>query len=113
MKSETIGTFENDMGQEIKAKVDYYHGSPGKLYGPPEKCYPPEPAEVEIYDCTIGGFEYVPTDEELQEWTNQVLENPFDFFMENDPDPTPWCHACGSMTITGCKCPDPFYAENH
>jgi DnaJ-class molecular chaperone len=28
-------------------------------------------------------------------------------------DPTPWCHACGSMTAKGCDCPKPFYAENH
>lgn len=25
----------------------YHKGSPGKLYGPPETCYPAEPAEVE------------------------------------------------------------------
>lgn len=27
---------------------DFYPGDPGRLSGPPERCYPPEPEDVEI-----------------------------------------------------------------
>lgn len=33
---------------EVTVKANYTPGSPGKLYGPPEDCYPEEPAEVEL-----------------------------------------------------------------
>lgn len=38
------------MGVEFLAEVDYsyYPGSPGKVDGPPEDCYPPEPEELDI-----------------------------------------------------------------
>ena len=33
---------------EVTVKASYNPGSPGKLSGPPEHCYPEEPAEVEL-----------------------------------------------------------------
>jgi hypothetical protein len=33
---------------EQPLSVQYYPGDPGKTYGPPEQCYPPEPDEVDI-----------------------------------------------------------------
>jgi len=48
MKSRTveIGWTYNDLDYRVTAKVS--GGSPGRTYGPPENCYPPEDPEVEI-----------------------------------------------------------------
>lgn len=37
-------------GNEVEVTVEYSYspGTPGKTYGPPENCYPPEGPEVEI-----------------------------------------------------------------
>jgi hypothetical protein len=40
---------------EIVVEYDYYKGSPGRTYGPPELCYPSEPAHVEIIAVTCVG----------------------------------------------------------
>jgi len=39
-------TGEEDI--EVEVVVHYSPGSPGRLSGPPERCYPPEPPEVEV-----------------------------------------------------------------
>lgn len=33
---------------EVVVEYDYHKGHPGRLSGPPENCYPPEPAYIEI-----------------------------------------------------------------
>jgi hypothetical protein len=33
---------------DVTFKVNYFPGDPGRTYGPPENCYPPEPADVEV-----------------------------------------------------------------
>lgn len=33
----------------------YTAGDPGRLYGPPERCYPPEPATFEIQSVRVEG----------------------------------------------------------
>ena len=40
------------LGLELEARGIYYPGDSGKLSGPPEKCYPPEPAEVDVHTLT-------------------------------------------------------------
>jgi len=46
-------------------RIDSYYyskGSPGKLYGPPESCYPAEPSEIEDVSLSIeseDGLEFV------------------------------------------------------
>ncbi len=35
----------------------YFAGEPGRTYGPPEDCYPPEPEELEISEVWINGAE--------------------------------------------------------
>lgn len=38
----------NDGEFEFEADVTWTAGTPAKLFGPPESCYPEEPAEVEF-----------------------------------------------------------------
>jgi hypothetical protein len=45
----------NVLGLDLKATGTYYPGDPGRVSGPPEKCYPPEPAEVEVHSLTYCG----------------------------------------------------------
>lgn len=40
--------WSDEKGREFTVTCTVIPGSPGKLYGPPEKCYPPEPGEVEV-----------------------------------------------------------------
>lgn len=35
--------------------ISYYPGSPGRLSGTPEVCYPPEPPEIEWELCDANG----------------------------------------------------------
>lgn len=38
----------NGVDFECEIEYSYIPGDPGKLYGPPEDCYPPEAPEIEI-----------------------------------------------------------------
>ncbi|MCP4230972.1 MAG: hypothetical protein GY771_12615 [bacterium] len=38
-------------------EFSYYPGDPGKTYGRPEDCYPPEPAEVEIENISFRSID--------------------------------------------------------
>jgi hypothetical protein len=40
----------NDGEFEFEADMIYTPGDPGRYYGPPEYCYPEEPAEAEFHD---------------------------------------------------------------
>jgi hypothetical protein len=42
------------IGLSLSASGSYLPGDPGRLTGPPEKCYPPEGAEVEILTLICG-----------------------------------------------------------
>jgi len=44
-------------GNELKGTADYYPGDPGRVSGPPEKCYPPEPDELDILTLTHNGHD--------------------------------------------------------
>ena len=39
-------------GIDLEATGVYYPGDPGRVSGPPERCYPPEPAEGEVTSLT-------------------------------------------------------------
>ena len=51
-------------GQEIELSIEgsYSPGTPGKTFGPPENCYPSEPAEAEIELISFDG----------QPWTGEL-----------------------------------------
>lgn len=42
-------------GHTLEGTANYYPGDPGRTSGPPEKCYPPEPDELEINTLTRNG----------------------------------------------------------
>ena len=48
-----------DRNPEFEVVVEYAHhkGDPGRYYGPPEKCYPAEPAYVEIISVKHNGVD--------------------------------------------------------
>lgn len=41
----------------VLVEYDYHKGDPGRTSGPPEKCYPAEPAYVEITSVKVMGVE--------------------------------------------------------
>ena len=45
------------LGIEWRVEGLYTPGSPGQLYGPPEKCYPPDPPDWENVTMTVGGVD--------------------------------------------------------
>jgi hypothetical protein len=49
-KSRSFETVVELDGKEVEVTAEYSYspGSPGKTYGPPENCYPPEGAEAEV-----------------------------------------------------------------
>ena len=64
-------------GYDFKVtRYQYTKGSPGRLSGPPEKCYPPEPAEVEDVELEI----YDTYSDEYKSLPNSMV----DFLMEDD-----------------------------
>jgi len=69
---------------EYRVVGNYSPGDPGKLYGPPENCYPPEEAEVDFTDVfevegkvetrlDMGEFTDSLTQEQLSELQAQLL----------------------------------------
>ena len=58
---------------EVTVKANYIPGSPGRFSGPPEHCYPEEPAEVELLSIHgDGGFVLDPY--ELSDGERERLE---------------------------------------
>ena len=45
----------NYLGTEMEVTGDYTPGKPAYVTGPPEDCYPEEPAEFDIEEVTVGG----------------------------------------------------------
>lgn len=52
---------------------DYTQGSPGKVSGPPETCFPPEPPELEIVKLYIKDY-MGPNPEDYKEVPAQIIE---------------------------------------
>lgn len=70
---ETLGVDPN-----IPAEVDFtfHSGDPGYLSGLPDKCYPPEPAELEIIavNSPSTSRSLVTTDEILDQIENDIID---------------------------------------
>lgn len=63
---------------EVTVEANYTPGCPGKLSGPPEHCYPEEPAEVELLSIKgNGGFVLDPSElssEEQSRLEQEVID---------------------------------------
>lgn len=73
---------------EVSVTASYIPGSPGRFSGPPEHCYPEEPAEVELLSIEgDAGFRLDPT--ELSDAERARLEQEVVTWMESqdcEPD---------------------------
>ena len=47
-----VDTPPDEDGPDLVFEVTFHPGDPGRTYGPPERCYPPEPSEVEYLSIT-------------------------------------------------------------
>jgi len=82
--------FVDELGTEATATVAMISpGDPGRLSGPPEHCYPPEPAEFEIINWSLdsatlaSGVSLGCLDNEA---TDAVLELAADADWSDEPD---------------------------
>ena len=62
----------NWRGLTLEGTATFYPGRPGRTSGPPERCYPDEPAEVDIQTLTCEGSDALfllgsSFDEEIQD----------------------------------------------
>ena len=70
---------KNDLCQQ-EIILDVYPGDPGRTYGPPEKCYPPEPATFEPEECEHCGTKvdservWEMVDDMMDDWDEQLYE---------------------------------------
>jgi len=55
-------------------KVEYHEGDPGRISGPPENCYPPEPPEVEVVSATRPDGTAVELDLEDEDLYDRILK---------------------------------------
>lgn len=72
-------------GNEVDCRVEftYYPGDPGRLSGPPEDCYPPEPPEFEICRVLVDGNDVI---ELLDEAALDALALRIEDGYETEPD---------------------------
>ena len=61
---------------EVLVEYEYEPGDPGRLSGPPEDCYPPEPAQVTVLQVFINGVWCDPedfiADAILERWHEEI-----------------------------------------
>ena len=75
---------------EFTVKITSYHpADPGRLSGPYDQCYPPEPAEIEYTLTTAAGFE-IPydlfTEDEWEAICDEVLDT-YEEELQSDQEP--------------------------
>jgi len=78
LRYQTFTTLLDGTEEEVVCEFDFSPGDPGRTYGPPEKCYPPEPDELDITEVqNLAGDDI--TDqisvEELEKLTERIYDN--------------------------------------
>ena len=84
---------ENDWCEvEITVEAKYIPGDPGRLSGPPEDCYPPEPPEVEIVSAVDpDGNQVELTSAEVDKVYEAGCDFDFNDYDDYEPDNSgPW-----------------------
>jgi len=67
---------------EAVLEVAIFPGSPGRLTGPPEKCYPPEPAEISNISVHRGDCKHV----ELLYEDDSFVEDVLNYLSEREQE---------------------------
>lgn len=80
----TVTTYVEVLNVEVgvHADVDFRPGVPAKTYGPPENCWPAEPAEIEINGVTLFDASDRKTPLECPRWLHDAIVDA----LENDMD---------------------------
>jgi hypothetical protein len=80
-------------GLMLHATYTYTPGDPGRCSGPPERCYPPEPAEVEISKLTYNDQDVTfLRDSDLGEHISDTLQTLIEENLYDDRDEGPEDH---------------------
>jgi len=72
-----LGRGDRAVDLDVVATYTYRAGYPGKLWGPPEHCYPPEGPEVELVALFAGAVDLLPLidDDIRDEIIDTICEN--------------------------------------
>lgn len=80
-------TFELELDDiPVRVELEFYPGDPGKTYGPPEDCWEPVSADVEIQSViNLLTNEKItdPTREQADRWTDIIFEKAMDLWEES------------------------------
>jgi hypothetical protein len=73
---------------ELRIEGRYHPGDPGQTFGPPENCYPSEPAEAEVEALWMGGHPWAGTlTDEEEEAVIEALIVSAEESISDGPDP--------------------------
>lgn len=89
MKRDYLFDFLYDLDEETSVTVyvtDVDFGSPGQTWGPPERCYPPEPAEICWHAVNEDGKEPALTNSQIEAIEELAWEKAQDLQEEPDYD---------------------------
>ena len=75
---------------QILIEVEYFPGDPGSTSGPPEKCYPEEPDEIEVINVLINGKMIDPsgifTGKQLEKMGEEARQKIIESYSERDAE---------------------------
>ena len=55
MRTHFAESERDDDNAPVLVEYTFTRGDPGRYFGPPEDCYPPEGPEIEIIEATVAG----------------------------------------------------------